>query len=244
MFAYAAVLVCIGSECIHYIAPLALMQGFGCGMYYIIYNQYEAEGLSDDLSARASFFGIYNSVSTITKVVYPFVTGFLMDRFGITPVGIVCGISSLSAILFTAVYKDNGYKGRVSFKQYFKMLTKDNEAKKSVICFAACDFFRAFTCSYASFSLFVSICLIGFSKNAGAFGSANSALFLLSMAFSTCFGRMATKRQAIIWNMQKVLQVFMVVSGIAMFGSSHVGLFFQYFHARMEFLRGNRFLGI
>lgn len=235
LLVYTAMLVAFGHESIRHIAPLAAMHGIGCGLYYVIYNQYEAEGVSGSLSGRSGFLSIYQSVSTVVKALYPFLMGVLMDRFGLLPVGISCAISSLSVILCAVWYDDQGCKDKVSFSTYFRYLKKNKDAKHSALWFAACDFFRAFTFSYASFSLFLSVCLMDFLGGADSFGAANSLLFLFAMAFSLCFKRLATRKEKTIWTGQKLLLAMMVLSGLYMFLGQNAefsfGLFLLFFNS-------------
>lgn len=229
LLVYIVMLISFGPASADHIPILAIIHGIGTGMHYVIYNQYEAEGLSGNLSERSRFIGLYEAASAVIKAAYPFLTGILMDKFGILPVGIFCIISSLLVILFAILYDDKGCTGKVSFRNYFSYLQKNSDIAYDAKYFAACDFFRAFTCSYASFSLFTNVCLMSLSENAVTFGAANSALFILSVCFGLVFKQIATEKQSVLWVGQVAMLILLSIFGMGIFSTPYSGMFFGVF---------------
>ena len=213
---YLLMIYRMGQDCVNNVLVLAAVNGIANGMYYCIYNLYEAEGIDND--ARIKVTGRYDVINAIVSVAFPILAGLVIDKYGMRSGIVSVAVISVLAIILAALYKDNGQSigTKFSFSKMFEILSIIPKGKAKYMTAMSCDLFRGFINSYGSFDIFISVwTMIAFST-ATQVGSVSGISTCFKIIFGLVFSKFGLKLHKKNITMFYVLRGIVVASLISM----------------------------
>lgn len=214
-----------GNYCIDHVVLLAMVNGFADGSYYCIYNLFEAEGISG--RSRHSIFGIYESLSAATSVVFPIIAGVVIYRYSMNIGVLVVLTLMLISVLVAIMYRDNGDSvgKKFSYHKLFTELKKSGDGVCKLKYAVVNDLCRGMINSFGSFTLFISVwTMIAFS-DASEVGAISGISYGFKALFGLVFAKWGSKIHKKNMFVYIALRIALVASLISMgITGSFVGL--------------------
>lgn len=211
---YLILIYSMGTACVDRVILIAAFSGISCGMYYSVYNLYEAEGVDNE--SRHKFLGRYQVIDALACVGFPIVSGYLIQKFGMDIALISVMVITVISFVFAAAYNDNGSSLSVefSFRNMLKALHTTDNGELKLKTSLRCCLVRGMTVSYGSFELFISVwTMIAFTtalKVGSMSGVGNAFRILFGLIFAR-FGMKIHKQNIAVFYVLRIMTVVAII---------------------------------
>lgn len=212
---YLVMVYMFGSSCVNHVISISAMHGVSSGMYYCIYNIYEAEGIANE--ARTHVIGKYGAIEGVISIVFPIVAGIVIGTYGMNAGLIAAIVITVISMLFAIIYKDDGVSigHKFSVKEMFKAASNTRNGKDRVKAAFECDLCRGLINSYGSFDLFIQVWTMIAFTTASSVGSVSGFSTAFKILFSLVFAKWGSrlhKKNMAVYYLLRTAVVFSLIS--------------------------------